>query len=208
MTDPLAGRRAVVTGTGTLADGLAGALADAGAAVARDLHADGPIDTLVLAEIPALALERVPFEEVDVARWQGACEDVLGATLRALQVAFARLRASGRGRIVLVTPTLAMTGVAGLAPYAAAAEGQRALAKSAARQWGVHGITVNCLAPATPGLGGADAAEATSIAGPALAGPADPRADLGPAAVFLVSDAAHHVTGQTIVVDDGVWMPL
>jgi NAD(P)-dependent dehydrogenase (short-subunit alcohol dehydrogenase family) len=202
----LAGRVAVVTGRGAglgdgsvMAGGLAAALARAGAIVHDDFVGVDRLDVVVDAFVPPVALERVPFIEVDEARWAASCEDLLEATLRCLQSAFPLLRERG-GRIVVVTTTVAMTGGSGLAPYAAAAEGRRALAKSAARQWGKHGITVNCLAPAPPDP------DTVSIADRALDTPGDPELDLGPVVAFLAGDDARFVTGQTIVVDGGLWM--
>ena len=52
-------------------------------------------------------------------------------------------------RILLVGPALSLVGAEGLVPLSTALEGQRALAKSAARQWGSHGIVINWLAVAS-----------------------------------------------------------
>jgi NAD(P)-dependent dehydrogenase (short-subunit alcohol dehydrogenase family) len=77
------------------------------------------------------------------------------------------------------------------------------LVKSAARQWGSDGITVNAVAVA-PRLFGIDeaVAGAQSIAPPALAEGGDPAAVI----TFLCSAAAGGVTGTTITADGGVWM--
>ncbi|HEX4775709.1 MAG TPA: SDR family oxidoreductase, partial [Acidimicrobiia bacterium] len=91
-------------------------------------------------------------------------------------------------------------------PLTAFVEGQRLLAKSAARQWGRYGITVNCVAPAPDLVVAGTAAGAVSLAAPALGGPGDPRDDLGPVVTFLASDAGHFVTGVTVCADGGVWM--
>jgi NAD(P)-dependent dehydrogenase (short-subunit alcohol dehydrogenase family) len=106
----------------------------------------------------------------------------------------------------MVTPTASMSGAARLTTYTMVVEAQRVLAKAVARQWGPEGITVNCLAPAPEHVPvGMESAE-VSLAPPALGGPGEPEADLGPVAVFLLSDAAHFVTGTTIGADGGIWM--
>lgn len=165
----------------------------------------GPVRIVVHAAVPAVAYERVAFEDVDDARWDAVWEGTMGAALAVLQASFTQLRAGG-GRVVLVTPTVAMSGAAQLVPYAAAMEGQRLLAKSAARQWGPDGITVNCLAPAPEQVPIGVTSSEVSLAPPALGGPGDAETDLGPVVAFLASDDAHFLTGETLCADGGVWM--
>jgi 3-oxoacyl-[acyl-carrier protein] reductase len=105
------------------------------------------------------------------------------------------------GRIVFVTPTVALTGAAQLVPYASAVEGIRALAKSAARQWGTDGITVNCVAPPVELLG--DATSPPGLEAAALGREPDARADVAPVLALLAAPGAHFVTGTTIVLDGG-----
>ena len=165
----------------------------------------GPVRIVVHAAVPAVAFERVAFEDVDDARWDAVWEGTMTAALAVLQASFTHLRGSG-GRVVFVTPTVSMSGAPGLVAYAAAMEGQRLLAKSAARQWGPDGITVNCLAPAPEHVPIGVASSEVSLAPPALGGPGDAETDLGPVVVFLASDDAHFLTGETLCADGGVWM--
>jgi NAD(P)-dependent dehydrogenase (short-subunit alcohol dehydrogenase family) len=144
---------------------------------------------------------------VNASTFEAAWEGTMQAALFALQAAFGQMRGRG-GRILVVTPTSSMSGAPGMVAATMAVEGLRLLAKSAARQWGAHRITVNCVAPA-PATGDADEAGGgryLSLAQAALGGPGDPETDLGPVVVFLASDAGHFVTGATITVDGGVWM--
>ena len=164
-----------------------------------------PVRVVVHAAIDPVAFEPAPFEAVDDARFDAVWEGTMRAALAVLQASYAQMRGVG-GHVLVVTPTVALSGAPGLAAYAAALEGQRLLAKSAARQWGPEGVRVNCLAPAPEqvpiGVRGVD----VSLAPAALGGPGDPERDLGPVAVFLAGDDAHFVTGATIGVDGGVWM--
>jgi 3-oxoacyl-[acyl-carrier protein] reductase len=117
----------------------------------------------------------------------------------ALQDAFR----SGARRIVVVVPTIGMSGGAQHAHVAATAEALRVLVKSAARQWGRDGITVNAVAVAPElVLDAAALAGPATLAPPALAPPGDASAVLD----FLCSEAAGDVTGQTVTVDGGRWM--
>ena len=149
MPGMLAGKRAVVTGAGTaLGSGLEEALRLAGAAVVglvdavyttRDAAAaafdaaasdlGGPIDALVHAAMPESAYERIAFSDVDDERWNAVWEGAMRTTLFVLQAAFAQMKGHG-GRIILVTPTVSMSGAEQLVPYTVAVEGQRLMAKS------------------------------------------------------------------------------
>jgi 3-oxoacyl-[acyl-carrier protein] reductase len=224
-TGTLTGRVAVVTGAERpLAAGLAAALRSVGAAVgeisSEELAArvsaeaafaraaeslGGPVDIVVHAAIPEIAFESIAFEDVDDARWDAVWESTMRSAINALQLGFEQMRGRG-GRFVFVTPTVSMSGAARLVPYTTAIEGIRLLAKSAARQWGPDGITVNCLAPAPEHVPIGVASIDVSLAPPALGGPGDPVADLGPIVVFLAGDASHALTGATLCADGGVWM--
>jgi NAD(P)-dependent dehydrogenase (short-subunit alcohol dehydrogenase family) len=201
----LAGRTVAVTGTGEpLADGLVAAVDAAGAQVV-ELDGASSLDGVVHVAMPAIAYERIPFHEVDDARWDAVWEQTLRNTLRVLQTGFRAMNERG-GAFVMVTPVVGMAGAAELGPYSAAVEGVRILGKAAARQWGAHGIRVNCLAPAPEHVPIGVASSGLALSPPALGGPGDPEADLGPIAVWLLSDGAHFLTGTTLCADGGVWM--
>jgi NAD(P)-dependent dehydrogenase (short-subunit alcohol dehydrogenase family) len=164
-----------------------------------------PIDIVVHGAVPEAAYEPIDFAEVDDARWETVWEAALRATLFVFQAGYAQMEGRG-GRFLLITPTVSMSGAARLTPYVAVIEAQRVLAKSAARQWGAAGITVNCLAPAPEHVPIGVDSMTVSLASPALGGPGEIERDLGPSAVFLASDAGRFVTGATFNLDGGVWM--
>lgn len=113
------------------------------------------------------------------------------------------------GRIINVGSVTCVAGSAGLGPYGASRGGVKQLTMSLADDWGVHGITVNCLAP-----GWFKTAQSASLYEDRewvaylcdripLKRPGQPR-DLEGAVVFLASDASAYVTGQTLLVDGGI----
>jgi 3-oxoacyl-[acyl-carrier protein] reductase len=114
------------------------------AAVAGALTGD--ISAVVYAHIDPLCLEPRAFVDVDPAQWDAACERQLRMFLHVVEASYAPLTRS-RGAMVCVCPTLALQGAVNLAVFAAVAEGQRILAKSAARQWASDGIRVNIVSP-------------------------------------------------------------
>lgn len=174
-------------------------------AVARVLADHGSLDGVVHAAVDPIAFESVPIHEVDDARWDAVWEQTLRRALFVLQAGFGAMRSRG-GAFVVVLPVIGMAGAAGLAPCAAALEGVRLLAKSAARQWGPDGIRVNCLAVAPEHVPVGVTSGALALSPPALGGPGDPGTDLAPVVAWLLSDDAHFVTGVTVCADGGVWM--
>ncbi len=169
----------------------------------------GPMDVLVHTAVPSLSLESVSFDTLDEARWEASCDAAMKAALYCLQAAFTHLSGRG-GAIVFVGPTVSFSGAPGLVPLVTALEGQRALAKSAARQWGSRGITVNWVAVDAPlfapALAQAAVPSPPEPAPSALGRSLDGASDIAPVIGFLASAAGRSVTGATLVQDGGVWM--
>jgi 3-oxoacyl-[acyl-carrier protein] reductase len=163
----------------------------------------GPsIDALV--HVPDLgAAEPRSVADLDETTWDARGEAVLRDALHACQAAYAAMKGRG-GRIVLVTPTVALVGAEERAPFAMACEGMRTLAKVAARQWGGDGITANCIAPALDTFGIEH--DALGSVAPAL-GRTPGLADVARVVAAILRDAGTVVTGVTIPVDGGVVMP-
>jgi gluconate 5-dehydrogenase len=113
------------------------------------------------------------------------------------------------GRIINIGSVTCVFGYAGLAPYGASRGGVKQLTMSLADDWGVHGITVNCLAPGWFKT----AQNAVMYENKEwldylcdripLKRPGHPT-DLEGAIVFLASDASEYITAQTLLVDGGI----
>src|ERR687897_1179816 len=173
--------------TVTVVDGEFASRADVEAAFAAAREAAGPIDAVVHAFIDPTALTNETLADTAEADWDRRCEAMLRAALLCCQAAGRELSARG-GRLVLVTPTIALTGAAGFVPYATAVEGMRAMAKSAARQWGERGITVNCVAPPVELLGPARAApDGLALTERPLGRDPDARTDVAPVVALLAA---------------------
>lgn len=152
--------------------------------------------------VPAIDGTAVAVQDLDDERIQVLFEDPMTDVITACQQAFH----DGCRRVVVVVPTTAMSGGSQYSATAALAEAARILVKSAARQWGAHGVTVNAVAVAPRWFDiDPEVAGPVSIAAPALAA-SGTLLDPSPVVSWLCSDAAGSTTGQTIVCDGGSWM--
>ena len=132
-------------------------------------------------------------------------------TLWLMQAVLPAMRARGRGRIVTLGSSMGLTGAPGYGPYSAAKEGVRSLTRTAAREWGEFGVTVNCVCPASVAHRmpvaeeGSERARAFAemYANHPLGRDGDPEDDIAPVVAFLLSDASQYLTGQTLMVDGG-----
>jgi NAD(P)-dependent dehydrogenase (short-subunit alcohol dehydrogenase family) len=176
-----------------------------GAASAKVGHAD----LVVHASAPAALRKQSALAGMSEADFNVA-DAALRATLYTLQASHAQMAGRG-GAIVVVGPALSLVGAKQLVPLSTASEGQRSLAKSAARQWGKLGITVNWIGVAN-GQFSADLAtagpEVPELGPPPCALGRSPTlcADIAPVLAFLGSRAGSSITGATINLDGGDWM--
>ena len=127
----------------------------------------------------------------------------------AMQAALPAMRAQGRGNIINLCSLNGVNAHIGTAEYNCAKEALRTLTRTAAREWAGYGIVANAICPAAKTA----ASRAVFAANPELEAMADsmnpmgrlgdPESDIAPVAVFLASDDARYLTGNTLFVDGG-----
>ena len=175
--------------------------------VDQALAAYGKIDILVN---NAGCNRRKPAVDVTWEDWNVVVDTNLRGTFFVSQAVAARSMIPRRhGRIINIGSVTCVAGYAGLAPYCASRGGTKQLTMSLADDWGIHGITVNCLAPgwfktAQNAVLYEDKEWVEYLCDRIpLKRPGLPR-DLDGAVVFLASDASEYITGQTLLVDGGI----
>lgn len=183
------------------------------AAVAEAVRRFGGLEIVVHNAYRGGPAHRV--EDADDGAWAPSSRTAVWGSFFCARAAYPHLAAAGgQGRLVLVSSPAGVEGSANLPLYAAVKGAQRSLAKSLAREWGADAITVNCIAPVaeTPALAGAFTRDpdlrARIAERTALGRVGDPARDIGPVVVWLASDAASYVTGQTVVCDGGGFLGL
>jgi 3-oxoacyl-[acyl-carrier protein] reductase len=113
------------------------------------------------------------------------------------------------GRIIGVTSVVGVTGNGGQTNYAASKAGMIGFSKSLAQEVGSRGITVNCIAPGfitSPMTDVLNEQQRTGILGGIPAGRLGTGEEIAAAAVYLASNEASYVTGQTLHVNGGMAM--
>jgi 3-oxoacyl-[acyl-carrier protein] reductase len=154
-----------------------------------------------------------PLENISAKAWDSAFDLNMRAAFLCTQEAGKRIIAQKSGAIVNVSSGAGITGVKGGAHYSAAKSALQMFTTVTAAEWGKYNVRVNCVAPGL--IASPRASEAWRVAGldaDALTeniplkriGVPD---DLANMIVFLASDAASYISGQTISVDGGPKLP-
>ncbi len=142
-------------------------------------------------------------------------DTVLGTNLRgsilSVQACLPALAASGHGRVVLTSSiTGPVTGFPGWVHYGASKAGQLGFMRTAAIELAPSGITINAVLPGnvmTEGLADLGADYIASMTASIPLRRLGTVEEIGYAALFLATDEAAYITGQTIVVDGGQVLP-
>lgn len=149
------------------------------------------------------------FVRISDADWEKVITVNLTAAFRLSRAVLMPMMRARRGRIISVSSVVAVTGNAGQGNYAASKAGLMGMTKALAQEVASRGVTANCIAP---GFVGSAMTEALSEKQQDAILARVPMRRLGTvgeiaaAAVFLASDEAAYVTGQTIHINGGMAM--
>jgi NAD(P)-dependent dehydrogenase (short-subunit alcohol dehydrogenase family) len=183
------------------------------AAVAMAIAGGGRLDVMIHNATSRRSSEPARLEDVDRNLWDEHASVSLRGAYYCAQAALPALRESG-GRFILMTSPAGMEGSATLPVYGVVKGALRGLAKSLAREWAPLRVTVNVVSPLAQTPAMVDAYEKDPELEERLARRipmgwiGDPESDIGPAVVFLASEGARYITGQTLAVDGGRFMTL
>jgi NAD(P)-dependent dehydrogenase (short-subunit alcohol dehydrogenase family) len=175
-------------------------------AVQQTVDAFGRIDMVI--NNAQTAVTGVNLEDQSVEDVMVGVDSGFLASFRYLKACFPYLKES-QGTAVNFASQAGLLGNVGMVGYNAAKEANRALTRTAAREWAQHNITVNCIIPGMLTEGSKEFFDANpehfkhSLANIPLGRLGDPEQDAGSLVVFLASDGAHYLTGETFNIDGG-----
>lgn len=166
--------------------------------------AGGTVDVLVNNAAIYATVTRSPIEEIDPREW----DLVMNVNLKGpwLMTKAVSPYFSDQGRVVNISSATVFSGSAQWAHYVASKGGVIALSRVMAKELGSRNITVNCIAPGftltEASLNLMDDAATYGVERGSIKRASQPE-DIVGAALFLASDDAGYITGQTLVVDGG-----
>ena len=141
--------------------------------------------------------------------WSDVIRINLEAAFRLIRAASKPMMKARVGRIITITSVVGTTGNPGQANYAASKGALTAMSKALAQELASRNITVNCVAPGfvtSPMTDGLPDAQKQALTTRIPAGRLGEGSEIAAAVVYLASDEAAYVTGQTLHVNGGMAM--
>lgn len=142
--------------------------------------------------------------------WNIILDTNLSSVYRTSKAVMRGMMKARKGRIINIASVIGLTGNAGQANYAAAKAGIIAFSKSLAKEIGSRGITVNVVAPGFIQTDMTDALPEEAkqaLMGQIALGRLGSPSDIAEAVAFLAGPAAAYITGETLNVNGGMYMP-
>lgn len=225
IADTLAAAGATVIGTATSESGAAAIherlSAKGGAGRVLNVTEDGAIEALVEAVEKEFGAIAVLVNNAGITRdgllmrmkdddWDAIMDTNLKSVFKASKAVLRGMMKARFGRIINIASVVGTMGNAGQANYVAAKAGIVGFSKSMAREVGSRGITVNCVAPGfidTDMTRALPEAQREALVGQIALGRLGGAQDIADAVLFLASDKAGYITGQTLHVNGGMLMP-
>jgi len=201
-------------------DALAGELAGRVHVLACDLADKDAVEALVPQSEQAMGKLDILVANAGITRdnllvqlsdqaWDEVIALNLTATFRLMRAAVRTMMRRRHGRLIGITSVVGVTGNPGQANYTAAKAGMIGMIKSIAQEYAKRGVTANCIAPgfiATAMTEKLNDKQREAILARVPAGRLGDGAEVAAAAVYLASEEAGYVTGQTLHVNGGMAM--
>ncbi|WP_340315266.1 3-oxoacyl-[acyl-carrier-protein] reductase [Rhizorhabdus argentea] len=219
----LAARGARVALSGTREEALQAVAADIGGDVVVlpcNLGDAAAVDGLIPRAVEALGKIDILVNNAGVTRdnlimrmkdeeWDQVISVNLEAAFRLIRAATKPMMKARFGRVITITSIVGTTGNPGQANYAASKAGLVGMSKALAQELASRNITVNCVAPgfiSSAMTDGLPDAQKEALLGKIPAGKLGEGSDIAAAVVYLASQEASYVTGQTLHVNGGMAM--
>ena len=225
IADTLAAQGAAVIGTATSASGAQAIgermAANGGHGRALDVTDPAAVEALIEAIGKEFGAVSILVNNAGITRdnllmrmkeedWQAIIDTNLTSVFRTSKAVLRGMMKARKGRIVNIASVVGVTGNPGQANYAAAKAGIIAFSKSMAKEIGSRGITVNVVAPGfidTDMTKALPEAQRTALLEQIALGQLGQPADIANAVAFLVGPGAGYITGETLHVNGGMYMP-
>lgn len=225
IADTLAAQGATVIGTATSEAGAAAIgerlAAHGGAGRVLDVADGAQIEALIDAIGKEFGAVSILVNNAGITRdnllmrmkdedWQAILDTNLSSVYRTSKAVMRGMMKARKGRIINIASVIGVTGNAGQANYAAAKAGIIAFSKSLAKEIGSRGVTVNVVAPgfiATDMTKDLPEESKAALAQQIALGRLGEPADIAHAVAFLAGPQAAYITGETLHVNGGMYMP-
>ncbi|MGJ4729816.1 3-oxoacyl-ACP reductase FabG [Luteimonas sp. SDU101] len=225
IADTLAARGATVVGTATSESGAKAIgerlAAHGGQGRVLDVSVAGQVEALIEAIGKEVGPLSILVNNAGITRdgllmrmsdedWQAILDTNLTSVYRSSKAAMRAMMKARKGRIINIASVIGVTGNAGQTNYAAAKAGIIAFSKSLAKEIGSRGVTVNVVAPGfieTDMTAALPEEVKKGLVGQIALARLGQAQDIANAVAFLAGPGAGYITGETIHVNGGMYMP-